>query len=193
MEAGAAPSVPIEGSTRGCDCAEAAHGADDGRRRARDVAASPGDWAFARSICACRRRSISDVACNLRATAVGAWATRAGPRLGSVDWTRITRDHAAASCDAILGSAAAGRRPALPSVGADWLRLAGLEQRPLPGDRVSLETLLVRPPKVLVQSRYRSGQMSRGIEWLNHPIVRNAKVEKASGRRQARGPAWGPW
>ena len=86
----------------------------------------------------------------------------------------------------VLTMGGGGQTIGVPSVGADWLRLAGLKQRRLTGDRVSLETLLVRPPKVLVQSRYRSGQVSRGIEWLNHPIVRNAKARSL----QADGRAW---
>ena len=38
------------------------------------------------------------------------------------------------------------------SLGAQWLRLAGLEQRPLPGGRVTLETLLTKPPKMLIRA-----------------------------------------
>ena len=37
------------------------------------------------------------------------------------------------------------------------MALAGLRQRPLRGDRVSLETLLARPPAVLLRSDYRAG------------------------------------
>ena len=58
------------------------------------------------------------------------------------------------------------------------MRLAGLKQRALTGDRVSLETLLVRPPAVLVQSRYRTSQISRGAAWLSHPIVRDVKAKR---------------
>lgn len=79
-----------------------------------------------------------------------------------------------------------GQSVGVPSIGADWMRLAGLKQRPVSGGRVSLEDLLVRPPAVLVQSRYRSGQMSRGKAWLNHPILREAK----SQRLQVDGRAW---
>jgi iron complex transport system substrate-binding protein len=79
-----------------------------------------------------------------------------------------------------------GQSISVPSVGADWMRLVGLKQRPLTGDHVSLETLLVHPPSVLVLSTYRSGQFSRGAEWLNHPIVRKAKAE----RLQTDGRAW---
>ena len=66
------------------------------------------------------------------------------------------------------------------------MRLAGLAQRPLTGDRISLETMLARPPSVLVQSRYRSGQVSRGTMWLGHPIVRNVKAKRVD----ADGRAW---
>jgi iron complex transport system substrate-binding protein len=60
------------------------------------------------------------------------------------------------------------------SLGAQWLRLAGFQQRGLPGGRATLETLLTKPPKILIKSNYRSGEMSGGVEWLNHPIVRGA-------------------
>ena len=57
------------------------------------------------------------------------------------------------------------------SLGEQWLRLAGLRQRPLPGGRATLEELLTRPPRILVVSDYRSGQMSRGRRWLDHPLL----------------------
>ena len=60
------------------------------------------------------------------------------------------------------------------SLGAEWLKLAGFKQRALPGARATLETLLTNPPKMLIKSNYRSGQMSGGVQWLNHPIVRHA-------------------
>jgi iron complex transport system substrate-binding protein len=71
-----------------------------------------------------------------------------------------------------------GETLAQDSLGARWLRLAGLRQRGLPGSRASLETLLTRPPQVLVQSDYRSGQMSGGARWLSHPIVRQAATQR---------------
>lgn len=64
------------------------------------------------------------------------------------------------------------------SMGAKWLRLAGFQQRALQGGRATLETLLIAPPRVLIRSNYRSGQMSGGELWLNNPIVRH------SGARQ---------
>ena len=58
------------------------------------------------------------------------------------------------------------------SPGAAWMALAGLKQRRFAGGRADLETLLVRPPTVLVRSDYRRGQMSQGLRWFDHPIVK---------------------
>ena len=57
------------------------------------------------------------------------------------------------------------------SLSAQWLALAGLRQRSLPGGRASIETLTTRPPAVLVTSSYRAGQMSQGQRWLAHPLL----------------------
>jgi len=61
---------------------------------------------------------------------------------------------------------------------ADWMRLAGLQQRPLRGDRVTLEQLLVAPPTVLLRSNYRSRQYSREQQWLSHPLASRAKARR---------------
>lgn len=58
---------------------------------------------------------------------------------------------------------------------AQWMALAGLHQRPLRGDRVSLETLVAAPPAILLRSDYRAGQYSRAQRWLNHPIARRVR------------------
>ena len=65
-----------------------------------------------------------------------------------------------------------GRSLGNSSLGAQWMALAGLKQRPLIGDRVSLEQLLVRPPRILLRSDYRSGQYSGEQRWLAHPLAR---------------------
>lgn len=70
-------------------------------------------------------------------------------------------------------------------LGAEWLRLAGLRQRPLQGERVSLEELLVRPPAMLVRSDYRSGQASAHQRWLAHPLARRA-LQRRSVRTDGR-------
>ncbi|WP_395623913.1 hypothetical protein [Sphingomonas daechungensis] len=127
---------------------------------------------------------LEDVSWNLRAVADAIGDPgRARAWLKRLDYVRSTAR--SRQVDAIwIGGG--GQTIAIPSVGADWMRLAGLKQRPLQGDRVSLETILVRPPAVLVKSRYRSGQFSRGAAWLSHPIVRNAK----SRRVEVDGRAW---
>jgi iron complex transport system substrate-binding protein len=58
------------------------------------------------------------------------------------------------------------------ALGAQWMRLAGLQQRALPGGRLDLETLATRPPQLLLRSDYRGGQWSRDAAWLRHPLVR---------------------
>jgi iron complex transport system substrate-binding protein len=80
-----------------------------------------------------------------------------------------------------------GRSVQASGLAADWMRLAGFRQRPLRGDRVSLEQLLVRPPAVLLRSDYRSGQYSGEQRWLMHPLA------KATGRSRSiptDGRAW---
>ena len=65
------------------------------------------------------------------------------------------------------------------------MALAGLRQRAVRGDRVSLEQLLVRPPAVILRSDYRSGQYSGEQRWLAHPLarrVRGARTIVTDGR-----------
>ncbi|MDQ3144161.1 MAG: hypothetical protein M3Q57_04700 [Pseudomonadota bacterium] len=71
------------------------------------------------------------------------------------------------------------------SLGAEWMRLAGLTQRPLPGGRASLETLALEPPTVLLRSSYRRAQPSLGQRWLDHPLIRRMPSRRidADGRR----------
>ncbi|MEO5774838.1 MAG: hypothetical protein ABIQ32_12075 [Sphingomicrobium sp.] len=126
--------------------------------------------------------NIDDVATNLRAVA-GALGEprRAQPWLTRLEQLRRTRP--ARAREAIfLGGGGRSQSPGSP--GVDWMRLAGFRQRPLPGGRASLETLLVRPPEVLIESGYRRGQVSSETMWLNHPIVRQTKARRltADGR-----------
>jgi iron complex transport system substrate-binding protein len=69
-----------------------------------------------------------------------------------------------------------GRTVSAAGLAAEWMALAGLRQRPMAGDRVPLETLLVRPPAVLLRSDYRSGQYSGEQRWLAHPLAARAKA-----------------
>jgi iron complex transport system substrate-binding protein len=77
-----------------------------------------------------------------------------------------------------------GRSVGSTSLAAEWMALAGFRQRPLQGDRVSLEQLLVVPPAVLLRSDYRSGQYSGEQRWLAHPLARggNSRTVHTDGR-----------
>jgi iron complex transport system substrate-binding protein len=65
-----------------------------------------------------------------------------------------------------------GRSVAASGLAAEWMALAGMRQRPLRGDRVSLEQLLTRPPAILLRSDYRSGEYSGEQRWLSHPLAK---------------------
>jgi len=78
-----------------------------------------------------------------------------------------------------------GRTVSADGLEAQWMALAGMHQRPMRGDRVSLETLMLRPPAILLRSDYRQGQYSAGQRWLTHPAARrpmNARVIETDGR-----------
>ena len=64
-----------------------------------------------------------------------------------------------------------GRSVAATGLAAEWMALAGFRQRPIAGDKVSLEQLLARPPAVLLRSDYRQGQYSGEQRWLQHPLA----------------------
>ena len=68
-----------------------------------------------------------------------------------------------------------GRSVGATGLTAQWMSLAGLRQRALPGDRIGLEELLTRPPRLLLRSDYRAGQYSAQQIWLRHRLVRGAR------------------
>jgi iron complex transport system substrate-binding protein len=86
-----------------------------------------------------------------------------------------------------------GRSVGATGLAAEWMALAGFRQRRLQGDRISLEQLLVTPPKVLLRSDYRSGQYSGEQRWLLHPLAngtRRSRTIATDGRRwTCMGPA----
>jgi iron complex transport system substrate-binding protein len=127
---------------------------------------------------------LEDVETNLRnvAAALGQ-ESRARPWIERIERMRRTMPQKATEAIWISGH---GDTLAPDSLGAQWLRLAGYRQRSVPGGRATLETLLTNPPKVLIRSDYRSGQMSSGRQWLKHPIVQH------SGARQL-GTDGRPW
>lgn len=79
---------------------------------------------------------------------------------------------------------AGGNSVGAQSVEADWMRLAGLRQRALPGGRATLEQLATHPPAVLLRSTYRRTERSLGQVWLDHPLARPGatKVVTVDGR-----------
>lgn len=88
---------------------------------------------------------------------------------------RVRRSAPPKALDTIL-LRGGGRSVAPTGAAAEWLRAAGLRQRSLPGDRADLETLLVRPPAVLLRSTYRSGQISAEQRWLSLPLAAHARA-----------------
>jgi iron complex transport system substrate-binding protein len=80
-----------------------------------------------------------------------------------------------------------GRTVPTEGLAADWMRLAGLRQRTTLGDRVSLETLIARPPSILLRSDYRNGQFSGEQRWLRHPL---AKAPRGSRTVMTDGRPW---
>lgn len=122
--------------------------------------------------------TLEGVATNLRTVAAAL-----GTPGRALPWLR--RLHAlqasapSAGIDAIWVSGGGQSVPAR-SLGAEWLRLAGYRERALPGAQLSLEAMLTSPPKVLIQSDYRSSQMSSGQRWLDNPIIRHSPSRKVT-------------
>jgi iron complex transport system substrate-binding protein len=85
-----------------------------------------------------------------------------------------------------------GRTVAAGGLEAQWMALAGLRQRAMQGDRVSLEALLVRPPAVLLRSDYRAGQYSNQQRWLSHPAARFAYAGRTIATDGRRWTCMGP-
>lgn len=116
--------------------------------------------------------SLGDVADNVARVAGALGRPEAGTALIR-RMTALIRSRPRGRRDAIwLGGG--GRTISAAGLEAQWMMLAGLRQRPMQGDRVSLEILLVAPPAVLLRSDYRAGQYSNGQRWLSHPAARRA-------------------
>jgi iron complex transport system substrate-binding protein len=79
-----------------------------------------------------------------------------------------------------------GRSIAPDGLGAEWMALAGFRQLPLAGDRLTLEQMLVDPPPLLLESRYRAGQYSRAHRWFKNPLVVRSRVRRV----QTDGRVW---
>jgi iron complex transport system substrate-binding protein len=72
-----------------------------------------------------------------------------------------------------------GRSVAADGLAAGWMHYAGLRQRRLQGDHISLEQLLARPPALLLRSQYRAGQYSSEQRWLAHPLAARTRRSRS--------------
>ena len=125
--------------------------------------------------------SIADVESNMvRVAAALGNERRAEPWRSRL---RIVQGHTPKQRDAIFVSGG-GQSVGIASPSAQWMTLAGLRQRRVAGGRVSLETLALRPPQVLLRSDYRRSEVSLGQRWLDHPLVRKgpSRVIRTDGR-----------
>ena len=118
--------------------------------------------------------TIADVEANMVrvATALGD-ARRATPWRRRLAGLRIPPHQ----LDAIF-LAGGGNSIAATSLGAEWMRLAGFNQRPLPGGRSTLEQLATNPPAILLRSTYRRTQVSLAQRWLDHPLARRSTAKR---------------
>jgi iron complex transport system substrate-binding protein len=122
-------------------------------------------------------QQLADVQRNLVLVAHALGRTAAARALNArIDALKRTSPHAAADTLWIGGG---GRTVAADGLAAEWMRLAGLRQRQVRGDRVELEQLLTRPPQVLLRSDYRRGQYSSEQRWLSHPLARRVRAEQS--------------
>ncbi len=128
-------------------------------------------------------QSLADIEQSVRTLAAALGRPAAGRAvLGRIDRLKRRRPERPAETIWLGGG---GRTVAAAGLAAEWMALAGFRQRPLAGDRVSLEQLLVRPPAIVLRSDYRSGQYSGEQRWLAHPLarrVRSARTLVTDGR-----------
>lgn len=112
--------------------------------------------------------TIDDVERNMVRVAAALGDTRR-----AIPWRRklaaLRRLQSSATDTIFLGGG--GNSVGVTSLEAQWMRLTGLRQRPLPGGRASLELLATRPPAILLRSSYRRGERSLGQAWLDHPLA----------------------
>jgi iron complex transport system substrate-binding protein len=128
-------------------------------------------------------QSLADVEASIGRVAAALGRRQAGAALlRRIAALKAARPAAAADTIWIGGG---GRTVSAHGLEAQWMALAGMRQRAMRGDRVSLETLLARPPALLLRSDYRQGQYSSGQRWLAHPAARRplgARVIATDGR-----------
>ena len=115
-------------------------------------------------------QSLDDVERSIATVAAALGRSAAGEAL--VARIRHLRQSAPRQAADAIWLGGGGRTVAAGGLEAQWMRLAGMAQRPMRGDRVPLEQLAVRPPAILLRSDYRQGQYSAAQRWLRHPLAR---------------------
>jgi iron complex transport system substrate-binding protein len=128
--------------------------------------------------------TLADVESNIRRVAVALGRPGAGEAL--IEQMSALRRSAPRRRIETIWLGGGGRTVSPEGLEGQWMALAGLAQRPLRGDRVSLETLIAAPPRILLRSDYRQGQYSGQQRWLNHPVARRARGSRTiltDGRR----------
>ncbi len=129
-------------------------------------------------------QSLDDVEAGIRVVADALGRAATGERLiARLDRLRATRPRHLIDTVWLGGS---GRSVAADGLAAQWMALAGFDQRALRGDRITLEQVLVTPPTLLLRSDYRSGQYSGEQRWLAHPLAQGTSRSRTivtDGRR----------
>ena len=135
-------------------------------------------------------QSLDDVVASIR-TVASALEREAAGEAAVQRIEELRRSAPRAAVDA-LWIGGGGRTVAATGLEAQWMALGGFRQRPINGDRVLLEELLVRPPAVLLRSDYRQDQYSQGQAWLNHPLAHAARGSRTIGTDGRRWTCMGP-
>jgi iron complex transport system substrate-binding protein len=115
-------------------------------------------------------QSLADIETGIRTVARALGRAAAGERL--VAEIRLLERTRPATVREAVWLGGGGRSLPANGLGAQWMALTGLRQRPLRGDRISLEQLLSQPPPILLRSDYRADQYSGEQRWLHHPLAR---------------------
>ena len=135
-------------------------------------------------------RSLDGIEANVRAVAGALGRPAAGEAVAAR--LRQLRQTMPARATEALWLGGGGRTVPADGLEAQWMRLAGLQQRRVHGDRVSLEQLVARPPPILLRSDYRQGQYSAGQRWLHHPMARGANRSRTIATDGRRWTCMGP-
>jgi len=134
--------------------------------------------------------SLADVEANIRS--VGQALGRSQAADAVIARIRQLRQSSPGQAKDTIWLGGGGRTVSAQGLEAQWMRLAGLQQRGIQGDRVSLEQLVARPPAILLRSDYRQGQYSNAQRWLGHPLARGTSRSRTIATDGRRWTCMGP-